>query len=160
MSLSITISPDVPEEWEAEVDLDLLRRAAGQVLLAEGRSGAVEVEFLLVDTGQIRLVNAEFRGQDEVTDVLSFPLHDSGEADLGFVVPPDGIDRLGDIMICLPRAREQADEYGHSVERELGYLFVHGLLHLLGYDHEAEEERSTMRAKEEAALAAVGLTRG
>ncbi len=102
---------------------------------------------------------------DRVTDVLSFPmvqgrLCDAAPEELtGLTDPETGALELGDLVICPARAREQAEEYGHSVRREMGYLAAHGLLHLLGYDHETEEERAEMRQKEEAALAACELTR-
>jgi probable rRNA maturation factor len=156
---SLSLLADVPDAWAPQVDLDILGRAAEAVLGAEGASGATEIELLVVEGEEIRRMNAEFRGRDEVTDVLSFPLHEPEANGFAFVGPPDEVDRLGDIVICLPRAQEQAEEYGHSLQRELAYLFVHGLLHLLGYDHETDDEREHMRRKEEAALAVVGLTR-
>ncbi len=154
--IALRISSDVPAKWEDKVDLALLTRIAEVTLRAEGIAGAVEVGLTFVDDDEIRELNATYRGVDSATDVLSFPLQGEGD---GFVNPPDGVLRLGDIVISLPRATEQAAEYGHPLARELGYLFVHGLLHLLGYDHEQEEERTVMRTKEEAALAACGLTR-
>jgi probable rRNA maturation factor len=110
----------------------------------------------VVDDDTIRALNRAYRGKDRPTDVLSFPLDDgSGE----FVLPPGAPRHLGAIVVSLPRALEQAREYGHSPAREFGYLVTHGLLHLLGYDHEAPEEQRAMRAREEAALLAVGLAR-
>ena len=100
-----------------------------------------------------------------VTDVLSFPmiggmLKDATPAELlGCVDPETGALELGDLVICVDRAKEQAAEYGHSVRRELGYLSAHGLLHLCGYDHETDEERAQMREREEAALSKCCLTR-
>jgi len=100
-----------------------------------------------------------------VTDVLSFPtvsgyLKDAGKRELlGLTDPETGAVEIGDLIICVDRAKEQAEEYGHSVRREIGYLSAHGTLHLLGYDHETEDERAVMREKEEKALAQCCLTR-
>lgn len=154
----VSLIVDVPDEWQEEVDFATLRRLAFAVAEAEGLSGPLEIELSIVDAEQIRSLNSQFRGLDEVTDVLSFPQH-GDEAEAVFVASPDGVDRLGDVVICLPRAREQAEEYGHSLAREVSYLFVHGVLHLLGYDHEEDAERMEMRRREEATLAAVGLQR-
>jgi len=156
---ALDLNADVPPEWEAQVDLRLLAAAAEAVLQGERWKGEAEVELLVVDDEVIRELNARHLGVDAATDVLSFPLLPPKDATNGFVGPPDGVRRLGDIVISLPRALEQARDYGHSPERELAYLFVHGILHLLGYDHEAETERERMREKEEAALAVVGLAR-
>lgn len=157
--VDLEISADLPEGWETEVDLSELSRAAEAALREEGLSGRVEIDIVFVDDEEIRDLNARYRGLDAPTDVLSFPLREAGEGRGGFIGPPDGVQRLGDIVISLPRAVEQAHEFGHSLRREVGYLLVHGLLHLLGYDHETEAERDVMRAKEEAALGRVGLTR-
>ena len=109
----------------------------------------------LVGDATIRGLNAEHRGIDAATDVLSFPLH-QGDA---FVIPPGMAVELGDVVVSYPRAVEQAAEYGHTVDRELAYLVAHGVLHVLGYDHEVEAERQVMRQKEEEALTPLGFTR-
>ncbi|MCL4466125.1 MAG: rRNA maturation RNase YbeY [Chloroflexi bacterium] len=157
--LFVRLVPDIPPEWEAEVDLRLLADVAETALSREGWQGPVEVDVTLVDDAAIQELNARYRGVDAATDVLSFPLLDSSGTEDAFVLPPGELRQLGDIVISLPRATAQAAEYGHSRQRELAYLFVHGLLHLLGYDHESLAEREAMRAKEETALAALGLTR-
>lgn len=139
----------------------VIHRAVRQVLLQEpslqGR-GPVEVSVALVDEPTIARLNGRYRGVDAPTDVLAFPLDDPG--DPAPAPPGEGQPRLlGEIVISVPRAVAQAREYGHSVERELGFLAVHGCLHLLGYDHEDEPSRRRMRAREEAALQACRLTR-
>lgn len=156
---ALRLLASVPEAFAGAVELGTLTRVGTAILEAEGRTGVHEVELSVVDEDEVQRLNQEFRGLDEVTDVLSFPLHEHGEDDAFFAVPPDEVDRLGDLVICLPRAVEQAAEFGHSPRREIAYLFAHGLLHLLGYDHELEEERRAMREREEGALATVGLTR-
>jgi probable rRNA maturation factor len=109
----------------------------------------------LVSDESIRSLNAEHRAKDAATDVLSFPLRDGTE----FVLPPGEVVNLGDVVVSHPRAVEQADEYGHSVDRELAYLVAHGVLHVLGYDHEEQAEQRVMRQKEEEALQPLGFTR-
>ena len=120
-----------------------------------------EVSVLFVDNDQIKEINNDFRQIDSATDVLSFPMlsfdgtkviDDVGDSYLGTVV-------LGDIVLSLERAQAQAEEYGHSFDREVGFLVCHSVLHLLGYDHENEDERTVMREKEEAILEKIGLTR-
>ena len=128
------------------------------MLTGEGLTGPSAVSISLVDDDEIRRLNRRLRGIDRATDVLSFPLVSSAEGPT-FVLPPGAVQELGDIVISYPRALAQAGEYGHSAERELGYLVAHGLLHILGHDHEEAAERALMRAREEAALAAVGLRR-
>jgi probable rRNA maturation factor len=108
----------------------------------------------LVSEAAIRTLNAEHRAIDSATDVLSFSLYEGD-----FVLPPGEPVHLGDVVVSYPRAVEQAGEYGHSVERELAYLVAHGVLHVLGYDHEIESERLQMRQKEEEALGPLGFTR-
>lgn len=117
-----------------------------------------EVSLTLVDDDQIQRLNREYRGKDEATDVLSFSLIEGEGLDLRQVPNARAIP-LGDIVISVPHVLGQAEEYGHSAEREFGYLLVHGLLHLLGYDHMDPEGARRMREAEEEALAAAGLSR-
>jgi probable rRNA maturation factor len=125
-------------------------------LAGEGVTGSVILTLTLVDDEQMREINARHRGIDRPTDVLSFPLTDGTDA---FALPPGAPRELGDVVVSYPRAAAQAREYGHSVERELAYLVVHGVLHILGHDHEVPAEQAVMRAREEAALETVGLVR-
>jgi probable rRNA maturation factor len=119
---------------------------------------ASAISVHLVSDATIRQLNAEHRQIDAVTDVLSFPLADA-LAEPGFVLPEGEPVDLGDVVISYPRAVAQAEDYGHSVEREVAYLVAHGVLHVLGYDHEAASERERMRQKEEEALQPLGFTR-
>lgn len=122
-------------------------------------------ELSLVSGEEIQALNREFRACDRVTDVLSFPAMDGikgsflSSKEHPFEVDEAGRLFLGSIAICTSRAKEQAEEYGHSYERELYYLAVHGILHCLGYDHETEEEKSEMRAREEEVMRTLNLTR-
>ena len=123
------------------------------------------IELLFVDGEEIRRLNAETRSVDKVTDVLSYPTLDGikGQALTGaehpYEIDEEGNLLLGSIVICCQRAKEQAEEYGHSYERELHYLIVHGIMHCLGYDHMTDEEKSEMREKEEYILGKLGITR-
>jgi len=115
-----------------------------------------EVSVVLADDEHIKQLNCQYRGKDCATDVLSFALNEGEDPDI--IDGPDEI-LLGDIIISLETAARQAEEYGHSVERELAYLTVHGMLHLLGYDHEIEEDQREMRQEEEYVLTTLGITR-
>ena len=125
----------------------------------------LHAELVFTDEEGIRKLNAETRGKDAVTDVLSYPnlACVPGEAIRGKDYPYDldeeGALFLGSVVICRERAAQQAEEYGHSLAREVYYLAVHGLCHLLGYDHETEEDRAKMRAREEEVLQKMGLPR-
>ena len=123
------------------------------------------VELVFVDGEEIRRLNRELRDTDRVTDVLSFPTLDGikGEEifaeEYPFDIDEEGNLLIGSIAVCCERAREQAEEYGHSYERELHYLLVHGIMHCLGYDHETDEDKREMREKEEYILQKLGITR-
>ena len=123
------------------------------------------IELIFVDGEEIRRLNAQTRGIDKVTDVLSYPTLDGikGQAlkgeDYPFDIDEEGNLLIGSIVVCCQRAQEQAKEYGHSYERELHYLVVHGIMHCLGYDHMTEDEKAEMREKEEFILGKLGITR-
>lgn len=123
-----------------------------------------EVSILLVDNEGIREINNEHRNIDSVTDVLSFPIVDMTEGKINSNAGDYDMDEnlllLGDIVISLEMAKNQAIEYGHSFERELAFLATHGLFHLLGYDHIKEEEEKRMVEKQETVLGLMGLHRG
>lgn len=134
----------------------LVRRACNAVLKMEKFEGPAEVSVTFVDNEQIRELNAQYREKDAPTDVLSFPLGENGVYDVNYAT---GAKLLGDIVISIPKAMEQAEIYGHSFEREVGFLTAHSMLHLLGYDHEQGGiERAIMREKEEAVMDMMGLT--
>jgi probable rRNA maturation factor len=133
---------------------DRLAELAQSIVRRECSDGAYTLHLHLVSDTAIRALNAAHRGKDSATDVLSFPLHGPE-----FVLPPGEPVALGDVVVSYPRALAQAEEYGHSVERELAYLVAHGVLHVLGFDHEAEDEQREMRRREEDALQPLGFTR-
>ena len=117
------------------------------------------VEVTITDNEGIRQINREQRGIDSPTDVLSFPMFDSTEEMEEMQRLTGGDVPLGDVVICMDKIREQAEEFGHSEERETVYLFTHSVLHLLGYDHEEDEDRKKMRAREEEIMESLGISR-
>ncbi len=135
----------------------LIRRCCNAVLLMEEFSDSAEISVRFVDNEQIKELNGEYRDIDKETDVLSFPLGENGVYDRN---PSSGAALLGDIVISMQKAMEQAEEYGHSLDREVAFLTVHSMLHLLGYDHvNGGLEALRMREKEETVLTQLGLKR-
>ncbi len=133
----------------------LIRKACIATLEFEGFEGPAEVDVSIVDDEIIKEMNKEFRNIDSSTDVLSFPLGENGEFDIN---PETGAKMLGDIVISVDHATAQAELYGHGMEREIAFLTVHSMLHLLGYDHvNGGLEQTIMREKEESVLDALGL---
>lgn len=135
----------------------LIRLSCAAVLENQGFSDLAEVVVTFVDGAEIKKLNNEFRNIDKSTDVLSFPLGEGGEYDLN---PETGAYSLGDVVISVEHAVAQSEEYGHSFERELAYLTVHSMLHLLGFDHvNGGDEAALMRKTEEEVMTVLGLTR-
>ncbi len=135
----------------------LVRRSCVAVLRMEKFEGSAEISVRFVDNAMIRELNREHRNIDSETDVLSFPLGENGVYDIN---NDTGAYMLGDIVISVEKAMEQAEEYGHSLEREIAFLSVHSMLHLLGYDHvNGGLEAVRMREKEEEVLTQLGLKR-
>lgn len=150
MTVEFSVEDDVAAAWDEDRITALIDGIAAREL--PGADYILSVH--LVGDATIRALNAEHRAKDAATDVLSFPLHEPG-----FVLPPGEPVHLGDVVVSYPRAVSQAEEYGHSVQREMAYLVAHGVLHVLGYDHEEESDRLRMRQKEEDALQPLGFTR-
>ncbi|MBE3578174.1 MAG: rRNA maturation RNase YbeY [Limnochordales bacterium] len=156
---------EVTVDWSerlGEPDRALIETAKAVIRATFTRKGITcgRVDLFFVDDEEMRELNREYRGIDSTTDVLSFPMDAAGVVagemparDLP--LPPE----LGEIIISLPRAREQAETYGHSLAREIGFLAVHSCLHLCGFDHKTPEEEEIMRSQEEEVLGALGLTR-
>lgn len=152
------------EDVEVDEKLEsLTEKVVEKVLEHEEWEDEVEVSVSFVDNEEMRSLNREYRGIDSTTDVLSFPMmefsdeeFEEDEEDAEYIeeeLP------LGDIVISMEKAKEQAQEYGHSFEREFAFLLVHGMLHLLGYDHENEEDEKTMFEKQENILREMNLSR-
>lgn len=135
----------------------LIRRCCHAVLELEGFEGSAEVSVTFVDNEQIHALNNEYRSIDRETDVLSFPLGENGVYDINH---DTGAKMLGDIVISVEKAYEQAELYNHPLQREIGFLTVHSMLHLLGYDHESSSiDALHMREKEETVLTQIGWKR-
>jgi len=147
------IEISVEEKFRGLVDDDWVRRITQHVLKAEGVAPPYEMSLVFTDSQTVRKLNRDYRGVDAPTDVLAFYMLPQKETESTFVLPPDGVARLGEVIISYPQAVEQAKEQGHSVEQELALLIIHGILHLLGYDHEQPEEEAKMRAREKELLA-------
>jgi probable rRNA maturation factor len=137
--------------------LDLIQDIITHASKVQELDGDYEVSVSFVDDEEIRELNKEHRGKDQGTDVLSFALNE-GEDEV--VAPISGMPNLlGDIIVSVPRISLQAEDYGNSFERELGFLVVHGFLHLLGYDHLTEQEEKEMFGRQEEILTSYGLVR-
>lgn len=132
----------------------LIRRSCIAVLRNEGFEGPAEISVTFVDNEEIRKLNAQYRDKDIETDVLSFPMGSDGEYDINL---DTGAKILGDVVLSIEKAVEQADLYGHGLEREVGYLTVHSVLHLLGYDHMEPLDKVHMREREESVMHQLGL---
>lgn len=111
------------------------------------------ISIILTDEQNIQKINKEYRNIDKATDVLSFPMFEPSEIEEAKARE----EVLGDIVVCIPIVKRQAEEYGHSIEREFAYMLVHGFYHLMGYDHMVEEDKVVMRAKEETVLNKLGI---
>lgn len=133
----------------------IVRRSCNAVLRLENFQGSAEVNVTFVNNEQMRELNKKHRQKDEPTDVLSFPMGKKDEFDVN---PETGAKIIGDVVISIERAVEQAKKYGHTLQREVAFLTTHSVLHLLGYDHEAGGmEKVHMREKEEKIMALLGL---
>lgn len=165
MSLQLAWSNEQSEYEIQESLITLLESALQKAGEAEGVMDG-EVALTFVDDEQIHELNRDYRGIDRPTDVLSFAMNDTIDDELEIVYALEEGEEmeevpevLGDIIISIPRAKLQSEEFGHSLEREIGFLFVHGFLHLLGYDHQDQAAEDEMIGKQEAVLVQVGLNR-
>lgn len=145
--MNLLITNNTKENINMDTELS---KVVKTVLETEGLSFAYEVSITFVDINEIHQLNKEYRNVDRPTDVLSFPI------DEDFII--DGVDTmLGDIVISMDIAKEQAKEYGHSLDREIMYLTCHSMLHLLGYDHMNDEDKTQMRAREKEVMSKLGV---
>ena len=149
--MPLELDLDIDDRGEIEVDPSVFEKIEEYILITLQQENVLvpcEISFSLVVPEEIQELNADYRGIDKETDVLSFPMLEFPE-DEDMITYETGIPvMLGDIVISTARAKEQAQEYGHSLEREICYLTVHSVLHLLGYDHMEEDEKRVMRARE------------
>jgi probable rRNA maturation factor len=156
---NVTVTIEVDEPFSPEVDTAALEQLTQHVLRGEGVAEPIEVSIWITNEDELHTLNRTYRGVDASTDVLSFGAEDDEDPTARFISAPDQPRYLGDLAVSYPHAVRQAAEYGHSLQRELSYLVTHGLLHLLGYDHERSEDAQVMRGREEALLGALGITR-
>ena len=152
------VSIQVFDEFEDAVSASWLEGICRAVLEQEGARS--DVSLVIADDETVRALNAEYRGQDKTTDVLSFAFDNQGEyygdgdapsewaSDEGFVLPPGESAGLGEVIVSYPQAVRQAELAGHTIERELAYLITHGILHLMGHDHMDDDEEREMNARE------------
>ncbi|ANX12950.1 rRNA maturation RNase YbeY [Fictibacillus arsenicus] len=155
MTLHVEYLNEIDENSEEFQELlaNVLQKAAEME-----KTGSAEVSVTIVTKERIQEINSEYRQKDAVTDVISFAMEEMGE-DETEIIGGEETRFLGDIIICLDVAKEQAEEYGHSIEREMGFLAVHGFLHLLGYDHLNEKDEKAMFGRQEEILEQYGLKR-
>ena len=146
------IGVHIEEEFRGLVDEGWVRRITRYALAAEDVAPPYEISLVFTDSEMVQRLNRDYRDVDETTDVLAFYMLTQKQANDSFVLPPDGVARLGEVIISCPQAVKQAEEQGHSVKKELALLIIHGILHLLGYDHEKPEEERRMRDREEELL--------
>lgn len=147
----------VDRDFQGRIDKRWLRRLVKESLGAHGVEAQAELSLLITDDATVRELNKTYRGKDKTTDVLSFALEADrrGDAAAGFVMPPGEVVHLGEVIVSYPKAAEQAAERQHPVEDELALLVVHGVLHLLGYDHDKPTRQREMRSLEQRVLSAV-----
>lgn len=139
-------------------NLELIEKMLHHAAEVEGIEAGSELSVTFITNEEIQQINYEYRGKNVSTDVISFAMEELGEGEMAIIL--EGAPRmLGDIVISVERAKEQAADYGHSEERELGFLAIHGFLHLLGYDHMEVADEQEMTEKQEAILLSFGLRR-
>ncbi|MDJ0331082.1 MULTISPECIES: rRNA maturation RNase YbeY [Planococcus] len=155
MMIAIDFMDETETLKQPELDFvqNILEHAAKEEAVGES-----EVSVTFVTDEMIRDINREYRGKDQPTDVISFAMEELGEGETAIIGSSEP-RMLGDIIISLDRTKKQATDYGHSFERELGFLAVHGFLHLLGYDHLTEEDEKKMFSRQDAILLSLGITR-
>jgi len=145
----------IDEELERCIDVGWLKKVAEQVLVAQGVSANLELGLFIAGGERVRQLNRNYRGKDAPTDVLAFAMlpEQSAQGMTGtdfppFVIPPDGVLHLGEVIISYPQAVTQAEEHQHSVKREIAILLIHGVLHLLGFEHNKPALKRKMTARE------------
>lgn len=138
---------------------ELIRELLSHAAIEEALTGEVEVAVTFMTDEAIQEVNAQYRGKDVPTDVISFALEEMTEGEVAIVAEAGMPTVLGDILISVETAARQAGEYGHDFKREIGFLALHGFLHLLGYDHMTEEEETKMFGRQKEILTSFGLER-
>ncbi|WP_226656838.1 rRNA maturation RNase YbeY [Pseudalkalibacillus hwajinpoensis] len=157
--MNLTIDFIDETETLKQEQFEMLEKLLSHVASEEEVEAGSEVSIMFVNNERITEINRDYRGKDQPTDVISFALDDEEEGDDPILFDEQIPHLLGEIVISVPKIEEQAADYGHSFERELGFLCVHGFLHLLGYDHMTEEDEKEMFGKQKVLLEQYGLTR-
>lgn len=156
-SPTVKLAIRIDREFQGHIDKNWLRRLVRETLAVHGAGDKVELSLLVTDDATVRELNKAYRGEDRATDVLSFALEADARGDSAgaFVMPPGEMTHLGEVFISYPKAARQAAGRRHPVEDELALLVVHGVLHLLGYEHDEPSRRREMRSLERKVLSAV-----
>ena len=149
---------DEDQTIDAEI-LELLSKLLVHAAHEEGVPSHAEISVTFMSDEEIQAINAEYRGIDKPTDVISFALEEQSAGEIEIQVMDDMPTVLGDIIISAETAKRQADAYGHSFKREIGFLALHGFLHLLGYDHLTDEDEKKMFGRQKEILESFGLER-
>jgi probable rRNA maturation factor len=157
--MNLTIDFIDETETLKQDQLEMLEKLLSHAAKEEGVEAGSEVSIMFVNNERITEINRDYRGKDQPTDVISFALDDEEEGDDPIIYDEQIPHLLGEIVISVPKIEEQAADYGHSFERELGFLCVHGFLHLLGYDHMTDKDEKEMFDKQKVLLEQYGLTR-
>jgi probable rRNA maturation factor len=147
----------IEDGLEIEPEAEWLQRVIEKPLVHENVPPQIEISLVITGQERIQELNRDYRGKDQPTDVLSFAMSEQKEEEEqeSFIGPPDGIVHLGEVIISYPQALIQAAEKGHSIKREMAVLIIHGVLHILGYDHEKAEMEPAMQAREKEVLSEV-----
>jgi probable rRNA maturation factor len=138
----------IDQEYKHLLTAAWLKKVALQVLVAENAKPMVEVGLVITGQEKIRELNRKYLREDAPTDVLSFPMMEPDIGENCFVIPPDKRLRIGEVIISFPQAKKQAKEHGYVIKKEIGILVIHGILHMLGYDHDTANRKSVMRKRE------------
>ena len=156
MLVQMEINVLIDEGFAGYLEADWLRGIVEQVLVAQDAGTSVEIGLVITGQERVQQLNRTYRGKDEPTDVLAFSAREEVDAELPpFAQPPDGVLHLGEVIIAYPQAVFQAEEHHHSVKREVAILTIHGVLHLLGYEHDKPELEAQMRSREEEILSCI-----
>jgi probable rRNA maturation factor len=147
----------IEDGLRVDPDTEWMQSMLEQILMAENAPSSAEISLVITGLEKIQELNRDYRGKDRPTDVLSFSMAEqkAEEEPTEFVSPPDGLVHLGEVIISYPQAEIQAKEHKHPLKKEMATLIVHGVLHILGYDHEKAEMEPAMKAKEKEILAGI-----
>lgn len=147
----------IDDGLETHMDVGWLQRIGEQVLTLQHADPKAELGLVITSQERVQELNRKYLGRDAPTDVLAFPMLPAEEGSASFVPPPDGIPHLGEVIISYPQAVTQAEEEGHSTDKEVAILAIHGVLHLLGYGDETPELKKQMQAREQKILGSLGI---